>query len=97
MKTYILKRPIYNNIDFPIGTVIKVNDPKWEVEVVEGELKGEKGHIADGVEGWIVDDTEENRALIQQCIEHEENLMKQLKQNSERISNIPNGAVVEKV
>lgn len=97
MKTYILKRPIYNHIDFPIGTVVKVNDPKWEVEVVEGELKGEKGHIADGVEGWIVDDTEENRTLIQRCIEQEENLKKQIQQNWERLSNIPNSALAEKV
>ena len=92
MKTYILKTAIYNNIDFPIGTIVKVNNPKWEVEVVEGKLKGEKGHIADGVKGFIVDDTEENRVLIQQCIEHDENLIKQLKQNAKRIKSIPNTA-----
>ena len=90
MKTYILKREVYNSIDFPIGTIVKVNDPEWEFEVVEGELIGIKGYIADGMEGWIVDDTNENRALIQQCIEHGENLTKQLRQNYDRIENIPN-------
>jgi hypothetical protein len=93
METYILKRPIYNQIDFPIGTIVKINDPNWEVEVVEGELKGKKGHIADGVERFIIDDTEENRALIQQYIEHDENLMKQLIQNRDRIENIPNSVL----
>lgn len=89
MKTYILKRPVYNYIDFPIGTIVELFEKPThqsmitEAVVVEGELKGEKLCVADGFDGWIVDDTEENRTLIQRCIEQEENLKKQLKQNSE--------------
>lgn len=106
MKTYILKRSVYNNEDFPIGTIVTITDDYWGkgsndkntgFTVVEGELKGKKGCVADGLDGWIADDTEENRALIQQCIEHDENLKKQLKQNAKRIDNIPNSALAEKV
>jgi hypothetical protein len=89
MKTYILKRPVYNSIDFPIGTIIKpINEQFYCFEVVEGDLIGKKGQIADGIVGWIADDTEENRILIQRCIEQEENLMKQVKQNSERLRDL---------
>ncbi len=93
MKTYILKRAVYNDIDFPIGTIVKINDPKWEFEVVEGKLKGEKGHIADGVKGYIVDDTKENRTLIKRCFEQEKTLLKQLKQNTKQIEKIPNAVL----
>lgn len=94
MKTYILKRAVYNDIEFPIGTIVKINDPKWEFEVAEGKLNGKKGHIADGVKGFVIDDTEENRTLIQQYLDQEENLMKQIRKNHERLVNIPNAKVV---
>lgn len=103
MKTYILKRSVYNNVDFPIGTIVTITDDYWGngnnnkntgFTVAEGELKGEKGCVADGLDGWLVDDIEENRTLIQRYIEQEENLEKQLDQNAERIENIPNCALV---
>lgn len=66
MKKYILKQTVYNNIDFPRGTIVKVNDPKWEFEVVSGKLKGQKGNIADGVNGWLLEDTPDNRKLVKE-------------------------------
>jgi len=66
MKTYILKYDVYNNIDFPKGTIVKVNDWKWEFEVMEGKLKGEKGHIADGMNGFLLEDIIENRKLFKE-------------------------------
>lgn len=74
MKTYILKRPVYNSVDFPIGTIIKPIKEEFHCfEVVEGDLKGEKGGIADGLDGWIINDTPENRKL---CLEFELDMKK---------------------
>ena len=66
MNTYILKFDVYNDIDFPKGSIVTVIDPKWEFEVVEGRLKGEKGNIADGLNGWLLEDTHENRMLFKE-------------------------------
>ena len=66
MNTYILKFDVYNDIDFPKGSIVTVIDPKWEFEVVEGRLKGKKGNIADGLNGWLLEDTIENRKLFKE-------------------------------
>ena len=64
MKTYLLKYIVRNNIDFPKGTVVKVNDWMWEFEVVEGQLKGEKGNLADGMDGWLLANTVVNKQIL---------------------------------
>lgn len=64
MKTYILKYDIYNDTTFPKGTIVKVNDWQWEFEVTEGKLKGQKGHIADGMDGWLIENTPEMKTMV---------------------------------
>ena len=66
MKTYILKFDVYNDIDFPKGSIVTVVNPKWEFEVVEGKLNGERGNIEDGLNGWLLEDTPENRVLFKE-------------------------------
>ena len=68
MNTYILKFDVYNDIDFPKGSIVTVIDPKWEFEVVEGRLKGKRGNVADGLSGWLLEDTLENRMLFKNLI-----------------------------
>lgn len=106
MKTYILKRVVYNDDEFPIGTIVTITDDYWEngnndkntgFTVVEGELEGKKGCVANGLDGWLADDTKANRSLIQQCIEHMKDIKNQLKRNTELIDSIPNSALIEKV
>lgn len=64
MKTYILKNNLYNYITFPIGTIIKlINDKNFNIEVVEGELKGKKGHIS-SFNTWLLEDNDENRKNV---------------------------------
>lgn len=75
MKKYILKYPVYNNIDFPAGTTIELlNEEHYNFIVTEGKLKGEKGGVADGLEGWLLDDTIENRKLFKKFEDSKEKL-----------------------
>lgn len=78
-KTYILKYDCYNDDCFPAGTIVKVNDPKWEFEVVIGKMKGQKGHIADGMNRWLVDNTLKNRNLLKVLIKKEKSLLLKIK------------------
>jgi len=72
MKRYILKYDVYNNVDFPKGTTVIITDDYWGDKrndstgftVIKGKLKGEKGCVADGLNGWLLDDTPENKKLI---------------------------------
>lgn len=73
MKTYILKYTVCNNVDFPMGTIVKITDDYWGsghnskntgFTVVEGKLKGQKGCVADGLKGYLIEDTSVNRSLI---------------------------------
>lgn len=96
MKTYILKRTVYNNETFPIGTIVKHTTGTMVCfEVVEGEMKGMKGGIADGLEGWVVDDTPENRTAIKELLNEETYLRNRLKTNSEKMQNIPSAELSE--
>lgn len=66
MKTFILKYEVRNRINFPVGTIVAItDDDNTKFTVVEGELKGEKGCIADGLKGWLIEDTAENRKLVE--------------------------------
>lgn len=89
MKIYILKYEVSNHIDFPIGTVVTITDDYFgkgtsrntSFTVVEGKLKGEKGYVADGLEGWLIEDNPENRKLLKKFSEkasHINSLMKNL-------------------
>lgn len=90
MKTYILKSNVHNYETFPIGTIVKhVNEEFACFEVVSGKQKGKKGDIADGLKGWVCDDTPENRELIKECLNKQKELYKQIKINNQRINNIP--------
>ena len=77
MKTYILKYEVCNTVDFPIGTVVKITDDYWGnntndvntgFTVVSGKLKGEKGYVADGLNGWLIENTITNRKLIKSLL-----------------------------
>jgi len=89
MKTYILKRDVYNNIDFPKGTVVKIIDPKWEFEVSEGKLKGERGNIADGLNGWLLENTPENKKLLKEYLEETKHLELSIKKLDKKWSSLP--------
>lgn len=72
MKTYILKYGVYNEITYPMGTIIKPLKGKvaksggwtYTFQVVEGPLKGKKGTIAGGLNGWVLENTPKNRKLV---------------------------------
>lgn len=73
MKTYILKYDVYNNEDFPAGTIVTITDDYWGkgsnkensgFTVIEGKLKGKKGCVADGLHGYLLDNTNENKKLF---------------------------------
>lgn len=74
MKTYILKYAVYNSIDFPAGTTVKITDDYWEgndnlntgFTVVKGKLKGVKGSVANGLNVYLLDDTDKNRKMFAQ-------------------------------
>lgn len=69
MKTYILKYPVYNTIDFPEGTIIElINERMANFKVIEGNLNGEKGFVANGLDGWLIENTHENVDKINQLI-----------------------------
>jgi len=92
MKTYILKRPVYNSVDFPMGTIVKhITEHCRCFEVVEGKQKGEKGDIADGLfeYDFVCDDTQENRKLIKQFQDKEDELEYQRQENYKFLDNIP--------
>lgn len=65
-KTYILKYAIYNGSPriFLAGLIVEVIDPKWEFRVVKGKMKGMRGNIAGGLNGYLVDNTVQNRNLF---------------------------------
>ncbi len=86
MKTYILKRDCENDETFPRGTIVRVNDVDWEFEVMKGKLKGKCGHIADGLAGWLVENTEKNRRIFAQVKKNEKNLLRALKVNNSTIT-----------
>ncbi len=97
MKTYILKYQVTNMHTFPIGTVVTITDDYYgagrtshntSFTVVEGELKGKKGCVANGLQGWLIDDTPQNRKLIDDFIkkaEHIKILMRNLDSDLEEI------------
>lgn len=90
MKTYILKRPVHNDITFPLGTIVKLTNDIFNCfEVVEGDLSGKVGAIADGIDGWLIDDTFENRILTIRHIEHRLNLDQQMKASYSWADKIP--------
>ena len=100
-KTYILKRTVINDMIFPIGTIIEITDDYWGEKstspsdkntgftVVEGQLKGQKGCVVDGLESFIAEDTEGNMLLIKRCLESIGNLKKQINDNHIIINNLP--------
>lgn len=90
-KQYILTRPVYNTIDFPIGTVVKECTAIMKCfEVVKGKLKGQRGGIADGLSGWVCDDTPTNRKLIKEYLNKVKEFNKQEKMNAKIINNMMN-------
>lgn len=91
VKTYILKSDISNfHEEFPMGTIITpiVHD-HYCFKVVYGKLREKKGQIADGLDGYIVEDTKKNRETIARVIKKNKELNLAIKKNWKRISNIP--------
>ena len=94
MKTYILKRPVYNSEDFPIGTIVKeVKERFYCFEVVSGKLKGKKGQIADGLNGVVCDNTIKNRKIIKQVLDNDKKLRKAIIANNLVIDKIPSSTI----
>jgi hypothetical protein len=89
MSTYILKYNVYNSIDFPKGTIVKIIDPKWEFEVVKGKLKGQRGNIADGLNGWLLENTTENALLFNNFMSEEKKLHDAIRDLNERWELLP--------
>ena len=98
-KTYILKRSVYNNLDFLVGIIVVITDDYWGASgsdtntgftVVKGKLKGEKGCVADGLFGYICDNTEKNRRAIKNIVDTEKKLIKSIKENDKRFNKITN-------
>lgn len=87
-KTYILKHNVYNSIEFPVGTIVKITDDYWGKRshnepntgftVVKGKLKGEKGCVSEGLDGWLLDNTAQTRAILKDHKKRESDLKKQL-------------------
>jgi len=84
-KTYILVRPVYNNLTFPVGTIVKITDDYWGKDnsdneentgftVVSGKLKGERGCVVDGLDGWLLENNKTNMLLIKNYVRKVENL-----------------------
>ena len=91
MKTYILKRDVWNDILFPMGTIVTPCEGVMVCfEVVEGNLIGKKGGIADGLfkHDFACDDTPINRELIADIIQTEKDLKLALQKNDRRIHSI---------
>lgn len=63
MKTFILKYEVCNHIDFPIGTIVKLVDNE-NFMVVEGKLKGQTGCVANGLNGWLMENNSTNKKLL---------------------------------
>lgn len=79
-----MKYEVINTITFPIGTIVKVNDPAWEFQVVKGKNKGIKGHLANGLDGWLIENTDENRKMLNQFNKESKQLSKAIKSLNER-------------
>jgi hypothetical protein len=76
MKTYFLKYEVINSMVFPAGTIVKVIDPKWEFEVVEGKLKGKRGNIAEGLNGWLIENNITNKDKIETLFKKRKKILK---------------------
>lgn len=65
MKTFILKEPVYNNVTFSAGTVIRlIKDEFCNFIALDGEHQGVKGYVAGGLNGLLLENTNENIVLI---------------------------------
>ena len=66
-KTYLLKYPVHNGITFPIGSVVvPISGERYDnFKVVSGKYKGKKGCVANGLDGWLIENTETNRLKLQ--------------------------------
>ena len=102
MKTYILRLPVFNENDFPKGTIVKITDDYWGKNksnpntgftVIEGELKGKKGCVADGLLGYLLDDTLENRHLIKVLQDEQENIKFLYEQLQKRWDELPKAII----
>lgn len=95
MKTYLLKYPVYNSVDFPTGTVVKILDVggksnNGKFEVMEGELDGEKGEVADTpLTKWLVENTTENRRKLLNLIDKKRLLEEQIEELNNEWENTP--------
>lgn len=86
------KKGNIKNETFPTGTIVsEIKNSHYCFEVVEGEMKGKKGGIADGLfkHDFVCDDTQENRDLIRHCLAREIELQQLRKENFQRIDNVP--------
>lgn len=83
MKTYILKYDVYNNTNFPAGTIVIITDDYWGKKdelntgftVMKGKLKGYQGSVANGLKEYLLDNTSENRNAFKE-FQHEKKKIK---------------------
>lgn len=99
MKTYILKYDVINIDDlFPAGIIVKITDDYWGntnndkntgFTVVSGKLKGQKGCVVNGLEGWLLENTETNRKIFKEFAENIKKLTKSLEAEEKAWEKIP--------
>ena len=86
-ETYILRHNVNNDILFKRGTIIRITDDYWGdnlddkntgFTVVSGKLKGKKGYVANGLKGWLLENTKENRQKVSNYIKAKKDIQKQL-------------------
>jgi len=87
-KTFILKYPVINDIEFPAGLTVKIID-KENFIVTHGKLEGKKGFVADGLNGWLLDDTIQNRKLYVEFARQRKKLQNEIILLNEQWEKIP--------
>ena len=88
MKTYILKYPVHNEHEFPIGTIVTITDDYWGngneelntgfTVVEDGPMKGMKGCVADGLNGYLLENTPENHWEVRDFFSRKAELNRQI-------------------
>lgn len=97
MKKYILKYTVHNSIEFPAGTTVKLIDSEhYNFVVVKGKLKGKKGCVADGLNGWLFEDTTDNRKSFEQYRKTKKKIEDSLKELNKYWNKLPTASVSKK-
>lgn len=87
---FILKHAVYNEIDFPIGTIVElIQQNTYGFMVAEGDLKDKKGFVADGLDGYLIADNKKNRKLVEDFLIKREKISRESKTLKDHWEAIP--------